>query len=434
VSEKQNTSRESGMFHQQSSVFSRCRHDARGGVAMIFGFSIFFLCGFIGLAVDASRAYSVATRTQAILDAASLAAAKMLNAASNTEEDVVKKAEDFFAANLAQHTELGASFGAPVVALRRGSQTVEVTVDVVVPTTFAGVVGLHQFTFKRHSIVIYRTKGIELAMVLDTTGSMKDPTSSGARKIDVMKKAAKSVVADLLNTAPGNLNTNRIALVPFSAAVNVGSYLPKVANGQSAAGDTCVIERDGGASTTDDVIAAATRALTMQTAAANYSCPAGVVQPLSADATLLTNQIDAYAPGGNTAGHLGMAWGWNTISPNFDTVFTGPSIPSEYSDKSVIKSVLIMTDGLFNTDYISSGDSNSEFAALCTNMKAKGVVVYTIGFGLAELDTANLDTVRTTLRDCVADVSHYFEAETDDQLAGAFANIAEQLQLLRLSN
>jgi Flp pilus assembly protein TadG len=205
------------------------------------------LCGIIGLAIDASRAYSIAARAQSILDSASLAAAKVLDVAGATDQDVVDKANAFFAAHLAQHKDLGATFGTPLIVPHRGSQTVNVSVDVIVPTYFAGIVGKPQLTFTRESIVIYRTKGIELAMVLDTTGSMSENTKSGSVKLAVMKKAAKDVVANLLNTTPGTLNTNRVALVPFSASVNVGGYLPQVASGVSVRGDSCVLERAGGA-------------------------------------------------------------------------------------------------------------------------------------------------------------------------------------------
>jgi Flp pilus assembly protein TadG len=78
---------------------SHFRADQRGSVAIIFGFSIFFLCGFMGLAVDASRAYNVAARTQAILDAASLTAAKMLNSAGANDTDVIARAKAVYAAN-----------------------------------------------------------------------------------------------------------------------------------------------------------------------------------------------------------------------------------------------------------------------------------------------------------------------------------------------
>jgi Flp pilus assembly protein TadG len=436
-----------------SNVLRRLRNDERGSIAIIFGFSVFILCGFIGLAVDGARAYSVAARTQASLDTASLAAAKMLDVDGATNDEVKKKATDFYQANLAGNKDVSARFENLVITPMRGNQSVAVQVDVVVPTLFAGIVGLNEFRFKRESMVIYKTRGVELAMVLDITGSMNDNTMTGVatRKIDAMKTAAKAAIATMLDTSAGSINTNRIALAPFSASVNVGSFRASVADSTSFANDTCVIERPGATATNDDPISLGTRARVMHTlgwvpgssTGARYSCPAGKIQPLTNDKKLLNGQIDAYLPDGGTAGHIGMAWGWNLISPNFDTLFTGKSTPAAYNDTTTIKAVVIMTDGVFNTAY-KSGDisdpdlqkaqSNSDFASLCTNMKAKGVIVYTVAFGLdGEADVVARGKAKQTLTDCASTVGNFFDTDSDAELTAAFAEIALQLSKLHIS-
>jgi Flp pilus assembly protein TadG len=434
------------------SLILRTHRDERGSIAIIFGFSIFALCGFIGLAVDGARAYSIATRTQSILDSASLAAAKMLDAAGATDADVVAKATAFYAANLADQKDGLAKFENLSITPMRGSQTVAVRVDVVVPTYFAGVVGLDAFRFKRESLVIFRTKGVELAMVLDVTGSMSSSAGSGGSKIDAMKKAAKGAVKKLLESSSGNINTNRIALAPFSASVNVGSHRKDVADGPSYAKDNCVIERPGSAATSDDPISGASRARVMLSPGygqpgaspdARYSCPVPAIQPLTNDETLLNTQLDGYAPAGGTAGHIGMAWGWNLISPNFASIFKGSSTPATYTDTSIIKSVVIMTDGLFNTAY-KSGDvtpaagqipqSNGDFASLCTNMKAAGVIVYTIGFGLEAEAEPGRTLAKTTLANCASKPENFFDTTSDSELDKAFDDIADQLTALRVAS
>jgi Flp pilus assembly protein TadG len=430
-------------------LIERARHDQRGTVAIIFGFSIFALCGFIGLAVDGARAYSIASRTQSILDAASLAAAKMLDVAGATDVEVKARATAFYAANLESQRDGLATFENLEVTPMRGSQTVAVKVDVVVPTYFAVVVGMPEFRFKRESLVVYRTRGVELAMVLDVTGSMDKETAagSGIRKIDAMIKASKGAVTKLLDNTAGSINTNRVALAPFSASVNVGTYRKKVSEGPSYAGDNCVVERPGSSATSDDPISGASRARVMHSPGwgqsgaspdARYSCPVASIQPLTNDAALLHGQISAYTPGGGTAGHIGMAWGWNLVSPNFDSIFNGSSTPAAYTDITTIKSVVIMTDGLFNTAY-KSGDvtpaapqiteSNADFVSLCTNMKAAGVIVYTVGFGLAGEDPI----AKQSLLACASKPENFFDATTDADLDLAFDTIAEQLTALRVS-
>jgi hypothetical protein len=322
---------------------------------------------------------------------------------------------------------------------------------VVVPTLFAGVVGFNEFRFKRESLVVYKNRGVELSMVLDVTGSMASNTPTGGPKIDAMKKAAKAAVTKLLDTSSGTINTNRIALAPFSASVNVGSFRGEVAAGLSFAGDNCVIERPGSAATSDDPITGGTRARVMQSAGygqpgalpdARYSCPVPSILPLTNNEPQLIAQIDSYVPNGGTAGHLGMAWGWNLISPNFGSMFNGSSTPAAYNDTSIIKSVVIMTDGLFNTAY-KSGDvtpaapqvteSNADFISLCTNMKAAGVIVYTVGFGLAAEAEPGRTTAKKSLTDCASKPENFFDSATDAELDTAFDTIADQLTALRVS-
>jgi Flp pilus assembly protein TadG len=441
-----------GKIHR---LVERARRDQSGSVAVIFGFSIFALFGFIGLAVDASRAYSVASRTQAILDTASLAAAKMLDVAGASDTEVVASATAFYRANLAGQKDITATFENLLVTPHRGSQTVAVSVDVVVPTIFAGVVGLPEFRFKRDSFVIYKTRGVELAMVLDITGSMDLLEAGGMKKIDAMKKAAKAVVAKMLDTSSGKLNTNRVALAPFSASVNVGPYRAQVAAGASLRNDSCVIERPGTAATSDDPISGGTRARVMRTPGygepgaptdvlvsyAQYSCPTAAIQPLTNSASALNTSIDSYAANGGTAGHIGIAWGWNMISPNFSDVFNGASTPAAYTDDSTIKAVVMMTDGDMTTAY-KTGDapplaaqaveSRTDLAALCTAMKAKGIVVYTVGFGLLSVPAAKRPDAIDAIKTCASDPSKFFDTETEVQLTAAFDVIATELSALRI--
>ena len=427
-------------------LFVRARRDERGSVVIIFAFSIFALCGVIGLAVDASRAYSVAARTQAILDTASLAAGKMLDVAGATDAEVMVSAAAFYNANLAGQKDVTATFENLVVTPHRGSQTVSVSVDIVVPTIFSGVVGFSQFRFKRDSMVIYKTRGIELAMVLDITGSMSELEAGGSSKIVAMKKAAKDAVAKLLDTTGGTINTNRIALAPYAASVNVGAFRAQIAAGPSYSGDDCVIERPGATATNDDAISGGTRARVMASApppGSKYSCPTSSIQPLTNSIDTLNTKIDAYAPGGWTAGHLGTAWGWNLISPNFASIFSGSSTPAAYTDDTTIKAVMIMTDGIFNTAYKSSNassdavqttESEGDFASLCSAMKLKGIKVFTVGFGFAAVSEPKRTTAKQLLTDCASDPANFFDTETEVEIGSAFNTIAEQLSTLRVGS
>ena len=91
---------------------------------------------------------------------------------------------------------------------------------------------------------LYSERKVEVSMVLDVTGSMRDPVG-GSTKINELKIAAKSAVKAFLENGSDN---TRVAITPYAYGVNVGGGLLKTAvvgeNGLSAA-DNCAAERRG---------------------------------------------------------------------------------------------------------------------------------------------------------------------------------------------
>ena len=65
----------------------------------------------------------------------------------------------------------------------------------------------------------------EIALVLDNSGSMSDPSGTGTR-LDLLKAAAKGLIADTINvssTLTGVEAPVRFSLVPFAGSVNIGA-------------------------------------------------------------------------------------------------------------------------------------------------------------------------------------------------------------------
>ena len=88
---------------------------------------------------------------------------------------------------------------------------------------------------------------------------------------------------------------------------------------------------------------------------------------------------------------------------------------------------MLMTDGMFNTQYEpGNGSSVEQAAALCDNIKAAGVVVYTIGYEAPA-------EVLPLLRNCASSASLFFDAGNATELMGAFEKIAAHLTELRLT-
>ena len=416
-------------LHKQVVAF---RRDERGTVAIIFAFSILITSVAVGLAIDASRAYHISSKVANALDSAALAGAKLLDDANASDTEVQATAKRYFEAQL---TRLGVE-GVVISNFRatpnRASSTVTVSADVAVAATIGQLASIPTFEFSRDAAVTYRMRRVELAMVLDVTGSM---ANNG--KIDSLKLAAKDVI-EILRPQALTPTAIRIALAPYSAAVNAGPYAGTVSGGASV--DNCVFERNGSAAYSEDPPVSGRYLGAEPTPATpsnpQYGCPAAVVQPLTNDWTLLRNTIDSYAPLGWTAGHIGAAWGWYLVSPAWASTFPSASAPSAYSDPNVIKAVILMTDGEFNTSYLGGGinstdpsvNDSSPFQALrlCDNMKAQGITIYAVAFESPPL-------AEETLRRCSSGSGTFFSASNGTELRAAFQEIANRLNSLRIT-
>ncbi len=86
-----------------------------------------------------------------------------------------------------------------------------------------------------------------------------------------------------------------------------------------------------------------------------------------------------------------------------------------------------MTDGDYNQQY-SGPSSTTQARTLCANMKAKGIIVNTVGFQISAGGAAD-----TTLRQCATDATFYYSAGDGDTLRMVFRDIALKIATLRLA-
>ena len=158
---------------------------------------------------------------------------------------------------------------------------------------------------------------------------------------------------------------------------------------------------------------------------------------------------------GSTAGHLGLAWGWYMVAPNFAYLWpTASPAPKAYGTDNLIKAIIFMTDGVFNTPYCNgvtandaiypgapgdwdqincnspNGSSKSQAESLCTAIKTSSnhIDLYVVGF-----DLASDATTLAFLQACATDTDHFYRADTGDDLEDAFKDIAQNLSDLRIS-
>lgn len=193
--------------------------DDRGNVAMMVAISIVPLAlGAMG-ALDLTHRMTAKVELQDALDAAALAAAR--NVASDPVQ-LQQVGAQVLAQNLAgaqDVTNVTGSFtfgtGGAVVASASGS----------VAPMLAGFSGSTGPNIIASNQVVRANSLLEVALVLDNTGSMNQSLNKGTSKISELKSAASSFVDIMSKAAAQSVTANavRVSMVPFSDTVNVGS-------------------------------------------------------------------------------------------------------------------------------------------------------------------------------------------------------------------
>ena len=169
------------------------------------------------------------------------------------------------------------------MTLDRNTGTVQISSNLSVSTTLGQVVGVNTLDFQKSAVVSFVLRKVELAMVLDVTGSMND-----GGKLDAMKDAAADVIDAIVD--PNNPNLTRIALVPYSATVNVGGYRDQASGGDST--DGCVMERLSDTYRNTDQAPGHPRNFAVNgqlnsSSNGRYDCPAASLLPLTNNKTAL---------------------------------------------------------------------------------------------------------------------------------------------------
>lgn len=195
-------------------AIGRFFYEARGSIAILSALMLPVVLGAVGVSIDYGRAYLVQQRLSQALDAAVLAA----TASSMDEEVIEQKISDFLAANYPPE-KIGVAF-TPEVEFE--GHNIIVTGHAEYETSFVSVLGIDSIDVVASNQVT-RTVGtnIELALVLDISASMQ------GQKLTDLKEAAALLVDTVVYDDQEDYYS-KIAIVPYSMAVNVGSYAADV--------------------------------------------------------------------------------------------------------------------------------------------------------------------------------------------------------------
>jgi Flp pilus assembly protein TadG len=149
----------------------------QGAVAPLIGVCIIMLIGAVAVAVDIGRGQVAQSKLQASLDSAGLAAGSMVG--QNLDEDLLEpEAEKYLNANF-QGSTIDATITNFDLDLSEDETIVTLAAEATLPTTFMRIFGKNQMHVSARSEITREMTGLEVALVLDVTGSMNDPVGNG---------------------------------------------------------------------------------------------------------------------------------------------------------------------------------------------------------------------------------------------------------------
>jgi len=471
------------------SAARRFRRAERGNIAVIFAIAAVPIVGFVGAAIDYSRASRAHTAIQTALDSTALMVAKDISSGSITAGQVQSTASNYFKALYTNADAASVSVTATYTA-KTTSQNATLKVDGsgAVTTNFMKVLNVPTVTVGASSTTTWGGTRLRVALALDVTGSMD---FSG--KLPAMKTAAKQLIDTLKATATTKEDVY-ISIVPFNVMVNVGTgnknatwldwdtdygsctskYTTK--NACQAGGDTwsnfsnsckstktlksacvagghtwnasnvnswtgCVTDRTQSYDVTKTVPDTATPNTLFL--AQNYSdCRASLLPMISAytatesdsstDPATLKGRINTLDAQGGTNQAIGMFWAWMTLQATAPLTTPAKDPLYKYTD-----AIVLLSDGLNTLDrwYGNGQDPEPKIDArqqlLCDNIttKTNGIpetYIYTI-----QVNTGG-DAESAILKSC-GSTGGFFSTTTAAGIAAAFQQIGASLTKLRVA-
>lgn len=509
--------------------FSRAfARDRRGNVAIVFALCLVPILAFIGAGIDMANAQRMRAQLQDATDSAVLAVAR--DGLRLTDAQLKPRADTYLQASYRYKKQ--APYTITKLTFDRTSVTAVLDTKASAPTSFMQMVGIKTVPISAHAVS--KGLGFEVAMVLDTSGSMADPAGSGGSKISALKTAANSFLDAMFGSQATSQRVS-IGIVPFATSVRAlpaGSSAPSWldTNGSAPNSDEdfdstsasrwsmfsklkntkwggCVMTRNSPDDVTDSAPSGSKlfepwfapdepdttyrsgwwnynypnnylsdtggncsgstsnksdlwrekrtckyQNATPSGAGPNYLCDSAAVTALTNTKATLTTAVGALSADGNTNILEGLMWGWRVLSPT--EPFTQGKAYTAGNNRKVI---ILMTDGQNNFGGTGTGNFNySQFftygyayhghinqvsadndtlndlldaktLTACTNAKAKGIVIYTIGFGSGAAASQSL------LKSCASDPSYFYQPQNSSDLQPVFLAIAESINRLRIA-
>jgi hypothetical protein len=407
----------------------------------------------------------------------------MLQLTAGDADRAAGSARESFRANL-----IGARSGVITVEqlafdVGRGGGSFSARATAFIDTPLLALVGIHRLAVLTGTVAgrgadAWRTSaGSELGTSNEVAVAVDLADGTAGPLLRDLKAGLQDLV-DIVVWPAQERSTSRVGLVPFAEAVNAGDRSAAVTGGPrpglctsagcqrllfaprggtacrggdpSAGSEACATRihaaslcvagrRDAGV--TDD--AAPDRAALD----AHYPNAAGLclvstpVQPLTADRRALHAAVETLAAGGASAPHLGMAWAWYLLSPEWSGVWPAGSAAASYAETQSavaggapkVRKIAILVQGAGETVQHCQGVDDSLIACAapagpaaeqlrrhCRGMRGRGIEVYVVG---VRVDGSR--AIEQVLRDdCAGRERRYHAVETGSQLRQALRDIA----------
>jgi Flp pilus assembly protein TadG len=389
-----------------SRLLRRVLGDERANISILFAFVMVPTILFAGFAVDYSRGSLARVTLQNAADATVLTLAR-----GDTTDSALLKA----AAQQRMSTMVPEWYDFEVNSVTRDGSKMTLNATGEIPAGVSGIIGLSTLDQTVSSEVIWGTGKLEVALVLDNTGSM-----GSYGRMAAMKDAAEALLDEIATSETGLV---KVSIVPFDVNVRVPTSY-KTASWFKTEWwvnwfwKGCLTDRDQPYDIDDTAV---TNSATKYPPALCTSNTLATIQPLTDDFDDLYQKVGDMAPAGNTNITIGLSWGLATLSaqqPFTEGVAWGA--------KDVSKVIVLMTDG-DNTENrwshtASQIDQRTELA--CQSVKDAGVILYTV-----RLTEGNADLLSA----CASSIDTYYDVENVQDLVPAFRAIGEELTALRLS-
>ena len=380
--------------------------DRAANIAIVFAVMLPIIMGAAGMALDIAQAYHMRERLCGALDLAAVSAA----ATYTTQDDITMRLETVIKENF-REGGIGEMTDTEVSVT---DDNINAKAFGVYKTSFIHAVGFPTMNVSCDTTVKRDVRGLEVALILDVTGSMRGTS------IEALRTASMNFI-NIIYDRTSDDEFVKIGIVPYSIAVNVGDIAPDLVNdnrplyrgvkvpyqylddaddlNSNVEWHGCVMARDYPADTLDEsmddggywtpywapstpfdntdnhwdsdyddyygnagkIVHEYSKCDNRRTP--NLGCPeANPIIPLTSDKQALitaTERLQYWCRGG-TLGNVGMTWGYRVLSPGYPF-----EEGADFDDEKWQKVAIMMTDGenqFFDKGTQHSG-KDSDFSA-----------------------------------------------------------------------